>query len=545
MNLTIAGKPVALKTDTVIGIIRSSPALNDETGTYSLPFPTPTSPNQDNLGRPGCLQRVGDIPEQTFILGDNGLQIARGVVDYGDVTNEEIGTILKSGITEFRSHMWGKKLGEIGYGSESWLPAQFTTQQVTAKLLEWDTANTTSNGKYVVPPFSIPSAVSYLTEYVNKITKTTGKLAYNTGGTRQSTNLYMLHFRVYFILEKIFESAGYTVLSDDLKTSEFCDLVMYSRFINIYAGSVHFGIPGLEQTGQLYYSKLMPDVTVLQFIDNISKLLCLMYDIDERNKTVKILFKKNIFNAGNIDPLKMVELTGWKHSEEKQPGGFIIKYAQQYDPLDTKTDYIPDREVSVLPAATEEDEVVKVTTLANDYITVLNGEVLEWKQIGRLKEFTDGNGKEKVELEIKVPRMTAHPDGYPVPRLEIKPLNRSYAFAAFTDIIVCLYHGRKLLNSIGIPYSSGDRWGIVPGLTWEATPYLSPEYLYTHLYEDFLNWKAYRARGFSKYVELSITEVLNLRFDKKYVIGGVEVILDKINFELPHKGVVKIEGYTV
>ena len=504
----------------------------------------PAAPNQQNLGWPGRLQRVGDIADQSFVLEEQGLQVMRGVVDYSQVTKDEIGIILKSGITGFRNHMSGKKLADIGYGSESWFPAQFTTQQVTAKLLEWDAANTTSNGKYFVPPTSINSAVSYLAEYVNKVDKLTGKLTYNTGGTRQNTNLYMLQFRIDFLLEKIFESAGYTILADELKTSEFSGSVMYSRIINVRYASVHFGIPGLEQTGNLYYSYLMPDVDVLQFVDTMAKMFCVMFDIDERKKTVRILFKKNIFKTDNIDSLKIVELTGWQHNEESQPGGFTIKYAAQDDSLDTKSDYIPDREVSFLPTPTIEDEIVKVTMLQSDYITVLNGEVLEWNQIGRLKEYSEGTGSEKVELEVKIPKMVAHEDGYPVPKAEIKPLNRSYAFDALTDMIIAIYHGRKEVNGVMIPYSSGDRWGIADGWSIGLTTYLAPEYLYLQLYKDFLEWKAYRARAFTKYIQLTLVEVLSLRFDKKYVIDGIEIILDKINYELPHKGTVKIEGFT-
>ena len=545
MKLNIAGKPVALKLDATISITRSSPALNEDTGSFSFPFPVPTLPNQQNLGWPGRLQRAGDIADQSFVLEEQGLQVMRGIVDYDQVTKEEIGVILKSGITEFRNHMSGKNLADIGFGSEPWLPAQFTNQQVIAKLLEWDTANTTSNGKYVVPPFAINAAITVPPlDFVNEVNKITGKLVYDTGGTRQNTSIYMLQFRIYFLLEKIFESAGYTVLADELKTSEFSGAVMYSRIINIRYASVRFGIPGLDQTGDLYYSQLMPNITVLQFVDTMAKMFCMMFDIDERKKTVKILFKKNIFAPDNVDPLEIVELKGWQHSEESQPGGFSIKYAAQDDTLDTKSDYIPDREVSILPAPTIEDEILKVTMLQSDYITVLNGEVFEWKQIGRLKEYTEGTGSQKIELEVKIPRMIAHADGYPVPKAEITPLNRSYAFAAMTDMIIAIYHGRMDVNGVLIPYSSGDRWGIADGWSIGLTTYLAPEYLYLQLYKDFLEWKAYRARAFTKYIELSLPEVLNLRFDKKYVIDGIEVILDIINFELPHRGVVKIDGFT-
>ena len=544
MKLTIAGKQIALPIDAKISIQQSSPALNDDTGSFSFPFPVPTIPNQQLLGWPGKLQRWGDLPDQAFVLEDSGLQIFNGEVEYDLVTRNEIGVILKSGHTVFRSKMDGKKLGDIDYGFENWLPANYTTQEVTAKLVEWDTANTTSNHKYVVSPIAINDALTgtNIDEYVNKIDKLTGNLKYDTGGTRINLNLYMLQFRAYFLLEKIFDSAGYTILTNELRVSEFSNLVVFSRIINVTYGSTRFGIPGLDQTGNLYYSKLMPDVSVIEFVDNIANLLCMFYDIDERRKTVSILFKKNIFES--TDDLKMVELAGWQHSEEKNEGGFKLGYKAQDSDLDTKTDYIPDREVSGLPAATIEGEIVHVTSQDNDYITVKNGELLEWKEIGRLKEYISGNGSVSVELELKVPHAVAHPDGYPLPKLELTPLNRSYAFGAILETIVSLYHGRKEVNSVGIPYLSADCWGIADGWSIGLTPYLAPEYLYEKIYSEFLNWKGYRARRFTKYIQLTLPEVLLLRWDRKYVIDGTEIILDKVNFELPHYGIVKIEGYT-
>src|SRR5665647_3416080 len=191
MKLIIGGNPIALQKDARISIQRSSPALNEDTGSFSYPFPVPTLPNQQILGWPGKLQRAGEIADQTFILEDSGVQVFSGEVDYDLITKNEIGIILKSGYTVFRSKMSGKKLGELDYGSESWLPLYYTSQQVTSKLAEWDAANTSGNGKYYVSPIAINDALSTTSvdDYVNKIDKLTGKLKYDSGGTRQNVNL--------------------------------------------------------------------------------------------------------------------------------------------------------------------------------------------------------------------------------------------------------------------------------------------------------------------------------------------------------------------
>ncbi len=212
--------------------------------------------------------------------------------------------------------------------------------------------------------------------------------------------------------------------------------------------------------------------------------------------------------------------------------------------LDTRSDYIPERDVSALPSATIDGEIVHVVSQNIDYITVITNEIKEWKQIGRLKEYISGNGSESVELDLKIPRAVVHPDGYQVPKLELTPLNRSYTFENMKETIVSIYHGRKNINSVGIPVISGDSWAIANGWSIGLTPHLAPACIYELVYTDFLNWKAFKARGFVKFIELTLAQVLALRWDKKYTIDGIELILDKINFELPHYGTVKIEGFT-
>jgi len=548
MKLTIANKQVVLPKDARISIQRSSPLMNEDTGSYSYPFPVPTAPNQQALCWPGKLQRTGDIADQSFILEHSGMQIFSGEVDYDSVNKNEIGVILKSGQTLFRSKVEGKYLSEIDYGSESWLPEFYLSFDVTARLALWDAANTTNNGKYIVAPAIVNPVREDVPLYVNRIDKTTGKLRYNPQFMVQE-QLYMLQFRAYFVLEKIFASAGYTILENELKSGEFSGLVIFSQIINI---PMVFGTPSTQPT-TLYYAKLMPVITVLEFIDNIANLLCMVYDIDERKKTVRIIFKKNLFATGNIEALKIVELAGWEHSEKRVAGGFKLSYRTQDDELDTYTDFpnIIDV-VIVLPAPVKDGQIVRLLSDQRDYITVSDGGVKSWKQVGRLREISIGNGSEKVELAVKIPRAVAHSDGYVIPKLEFIPTTETInlsainrlQFEAISELIVSLYHGLKDVGSVGIPYTSGDRWGITDGWSVGVSTYLSPEYLYQKVYSEFLNWKGYRARAFTKYIELTLAQVLSLRWDKTYVVDGVEIILDKINFEIPHYGTVRIDGYT-
>jgi hypothetical protein len=547
MKLTIASKPVYLPVEAKISIEKSSPCLNEDTGSFSYPFPVPTLPNQQLLGWPGKLQRSGDIPDQTFILEEGGLQVFGGEVEYDTVTKNEIGVILKSGRTLFRSKIEGKQLNEMEFGSETWLPKYYLSFDVWDKIKDWDNANTTNNDKYVCAPAIINPIHQDIPLYVNCIMHTTGKLDYDMQ-YRIQHQLFMLQFRAYFILEKIFETNGYTVILDELKTSEFNKLVVFSKIINIPGC---FGPADSVKTA-LHYSSLMPEITVIDFMDNIANLLALVFDVDERKKKARIYFKKNIFAVNNVNPLNIVELAGWIHSEQKSAGGFKLCYKDQDDELDTYTDYPPFVNLySTLPAPVKEDEIIQLP-YNRLYICVKVEGVLTWKLVGRLREVLIGNGSEKVELAVKIPRAVSHPDGYVFPKLEFTPtpetqtsmINR-IELPAITELIVSLYHGRVDVNGIGIPYTSGDQWGITDGWAYGAATHLSPIELYNKLYTEFLNWKGYRARSFTKYIQLTLPQVLALRWDTRYAVDGITFILDKINFDLPFQGTVKITGYTV
>lgn len=560
MKLTIGGKLIALPIDTEISIERSSPFLNNDTGSFSYPFPVPTVPNQKNLGWPGRLQRSGEIPDQTFILEDGGLQVLRGEVDYDDVTAKEIGIILKSGYTEFTKKMAGKKLADVDYGSESWPITDGAVVNITnirAKLAEWDTANDTDNGKYVLSPFQIsmaysPGNIMYVNQqFWPNEGNATSYFQYPYVPGAYHGMAYCLQFRMQFVMQKIFESAGYTVLIDELSESMFNKAIFYSNILTIQiqtAGGVELASPVM---GSLEYSILMPDIAVLDYLQLVKDLFCLMYEIDEFKKAVRIKFKKDVFLPENLDAMQIKELIGWTHKEVKVIKGFKLRYMNQDDELATHTDY-PDfiDVVSTLPACTLVNKMVRIFSTGRDYITIENEDGdLEWAPVGRLREYTVGDGENVVELNVKVPVQKQFQVFYlttewnlecPSMPAIVRATNDSYTVISF--LAITLYHGRKTFDGISFPYASFDRYSLDGAIDTEMS--LKPSYLYDEVYSEFLNWQTYRARRFTKYIELSLVHLIALQWGKRYNIGGIEVILDIINYEFPYDGQVKIEGFT-
>ena len=577
MKLTIASSTIALPIDAKISIEKKSPLTNDDTGSFSYPFSVPTPPNQQVLGWPGKLQRSGDIPDKTFILEESGLQIMRGEVDYDDITAKEIGIILKSGYTEFYKKMEGKKLADIDFGSENW-PINLTSPvsvdkvfEIIHKINEWNTANTTDNGKYVLSPFEVGLSWSTQTGHVNmqfynvdSPTDPTTMMLVRYGGWQAiapantgvvlpmagvyTAQKYCLQFKIWFVIRKIFESAGYTIMEEVLTTSQlFNSVVLFGKIITIIIktsnGNYSSATPAMDV---LKYADLMPDIGVLNFLDIFKNAFCLMYEIDERKKEVRIKYKKDVFLPENLDGLKIREMAGWTHNEQKTSKGFTLRYSDQDNKLDTFTDW-PEwvNLVTTLPAAEIENTVVLYR--GKYYITATNSEnALEWQEVGRLREVKAGDGENVIEIDAKIPdQIKVVTEGINFELPIIKSIVIENSFHNFTNVpgfIITLYHGRRQFGAAGFPYASYDRYSLDG--TIDTAISLKPSFLYDAVYSEFLNWQNFRARPFMKFIELSLIQLLALQWGKRYNIDGNEIILDKINFELPHTGTVKIEGLT-
>ena len=559
MKLTIGGKQVALPINSKISIERVSPLMNDDSGSYSFPFPVPTLPNQQNLGWPGNLNRVGDIADQSFILEEGGIQILRGEVDYDDITAKEIGIILQSGHTEFKMKMEGRKLNEIDYGSEWWPASNLytpVTPSLADKLAEWDLANTTDNGRYAAAPFLI--SIDGVLKTVNYqdwsgAGDTTIHLENTPAGAagQNAIGFLCLQFKISFVIGKIFESAGFTVTRNDLKDSEFCNAVFLGKVMHL----VHYGAAKLNmEFDLLYYAKLMPEIEILTFLKSVKDMFCLVYIIDEMRKEVQIKFVKTVFFPENLDALELKELTGWTHKVVRAQKGFWLTYGNQDNELDTRSNY-PEwiNQVYSLPTPSTEGEIVRVPRLDRDYITILNdNNDLEWQEIGRLKAYPELPGENVVEIDVKVPAQKQYVNHSIVlecpylPNLTLQDYTKMYYERDFTSdvpLTITLYHGRRTFAGlVNYPYASAAKVSI-DGLI-DTGLSLKPAYLYNSLYSEFLNWQTFRARGFNKYVELSLVQLCALEWGRRYMISGVQVIFSKISYDLPYDGKVMVEGFT-
>lgn len=562
MKLSIGSQPIALPLDVNISIEKTSPVLNDAATSFSYPFPIPTRPNQQVLGWPGKLERIFTLPENTFILEDKGIQVLTGEIEYDEVDENEIGIILKSGMTEFWAKNEGISLTELDYGSEWWFEDDTTYEALIAKFTEWDTANITAEAPFVVAPFIMNNYDNTGTMRGNKWKSTsgTGTLTnFISDFVAEGSGYYQLQFKAWFILEKIFENSGFTVVDDELKDSEFEKLVVFGKPFIIYAEEAENNVLRvLPISALLTYAKLMPTIDVIDFLDAIKELMGLMFDINDATKEVRITVISSLFQPESLDTMVIPELKGWKHKEGKFiPDGFSLQYQSQDNENDTRSDYATSLEVSTtLPAPTYEGTIIKVLTPLRYFITVKKSDdSLVWEEIGRLKPYISGNGKETKELPVVVPRQVLS-SLVERPMLNITPntfIDRN--IIELTELIVSLYHGLVAFDTITVPYLCGDQYSMDQNMNPDETSLftwaikdngisLSPDYLYNAFYADFLTWQSYYRRSFTKYIQLTLPQLLSLQWNKRYMISGIRVILDKINYELPFTGIVKVEGFT-
>jgi len=462
-----------------------------------------------------------------------------GEVEFDDVDDKNIGVILKSGNTEFWAKIKDVKLADIDFGSETWLTANTSQELIAAKYTEWDTANTAENAPIVRIPF--------LFDKDDLTAEIMGNTWYMGEGAIQPL-AFMQQFRAWYMIEKVFEHFGYTVTANALKTSEFAQLIVFTKpFYFAFTPSeedpnVFNVFPG---TDTLTYSGLMPDMSVQDFLDGIKSTPGAVFSIDDRTRKVIITLLRDQFLPDNIDLMDITELKGWQHRECEATDGYELSYQSQDDENDTKSDYLINQTVEdTLPPPTAEGTIIHVNSVNRDYIVVKKAidSTLYWSIIGRLKPFISGNGGLKIEFNVKVP--ATHSVDYRMhPYLPIGP-SRKYDQTLWllstnmSELYISLFRGTVSIGGNSNLLICAEKYAP------DVSPSLEPADLHALCYEAYSTWKSTQARGFTKYIQLTLSQLMSLQWGKRYFISGVRVVFEKINYEVPFTGIVKVDGFT-
>lgn len=565
IKLSVNDIPVVMPLDAQISIEKNSPVLNEDVGSFSFPFPVPTDKNRTILGYPGRLERAGDIQVKNFILDENGIQLLRGEVEIDSTINNETGLTLQAGNTEFTNLMKDKKLSDLDFGKEAWI-TDFTVEAIQAKLDGWNLKNAApSVSAYVCCQFAVKDAGGnqvLVNEY--DLSTSTARLSISFNSTDQFQKYYCLQFSVGWVLQKIYESANYRVVVNEITGSVFNDVCVFSKIMRVFregyfAGSASYDLDGhlnIAPGGTLYltqgpvydylfFKDIMPDFDVVEFVKSIKSLLCLSVDIDERLNTVSIYFKKTIFQESSLIKIESSEITGWEHSEHEATDGFSLTYKDQSDEFAIESDYEIFAYVTTeanKPTAAEgyNDKVIHVNATGRDYKCIYESPDYSWKEIGRLKALKIGNGKNEFDISAKIPVQNVL-GNIDIPVVDFA-INRDDIYLNVDQLYISWFRAFRLVNTKNYPLMSFDRYSINGSI--DFTTSLKPAYLYETVYKEFINWKTYQARECTKYLKLSLIEVVQLQWRKRYVISGIPILLNQVSFEIPYTGIVKVNGFT-
>ncbi|MGD9928887.1 MAG: hypothetical protein AB7U05_02610 [Mangrovibacterium sp.] len=545
MKLTVDSKLIYMPADASISIEMTSPVLNDKTGSFSYPFPVPTAPNQKVLGWPGRLQRKGEITEKEFVLEDQGIQLLRGVIDFDSITREETGLILKSGALAFEDKLKGVTLSDLPFDRYQF-PGVGNNMLDLNFANNLESGNNADNGMFVCYPFKVQGLT------INRVSGTNAYLMfyedeYQSAPTRFT---YSLQFKLSYILSKIFEYAGFTVTENQL-TGTFAErVVVVGKLFNVVVSNEMFEsglILEAPDIDYLEFSDLMPDMEALAFLEKVINL-GVRIDMDNLRKTAVIYFQKGVLQAEPVRTFDKRELAGWEHYEEIESSGMELTYASQPDSLDTETGYEIHETVSSyanLPAVNEDyqEKIVHVTSTDRDYKLVeTETDVWQWKRIGRLKPYLTGDGSDEYEIDVIVPPSIAHTHAgvtVELPDLDTAR-DRSFEFMPVPFTMLLAWPKRDI-GGVSWPLLTSDEKSVDGSITFDYN--LTPKFLFDNCYGELITWQTFIKKKIIKYLKLSLSEAVRLNWRRMYIINGVPIVLDKVNMDVPYKGIVKIEGY--
>jgi hypothetical protein len=225
----------------------------------------------------------------------------------------------------------------------------------------------------------------------------------------------------------------------------------------------------------------------------------------------------------------------------------------QQDEQDTRDDYTIGFSVAAyadMPMPEFEGFIVHVTAVNRDYITIKNDVGFYWWPIGRLKPKRSGKQQLEIKFDVLVPANIYNASLFFGPKFSVITEGASefgMLIYPMTDIYVSIYRGtvvNTLITTLPfqidpIPFLSGDQWNI------SETVNLTAESLYTNVYSEYITWKTSRNRGFTKFLSISLQDLIALEWGKRYTISGVKVILSRINYDIPYRGIAQVQGYAI
>ncbi|WP_372772092.1 hypothetical protein [Mangrovibacterium sp.] len=581
MEVTVNNKQIFLPTDAKISIERNSPVLDSDKGDFSYPIEIPARPNNNILGFPGRLTRKSALPEQIFRMKDHRLNVLAGVVDYDDdgCTSDSLSIIFKSAASRLYSFINDKTLRDLNFGGMEIWGDDANLVQFEAVLSEWNGYNTDVAPAYgaILAPCGLKDGDTL--KIANRVDPATGNMApdYDTTGQivyhgysrprMKIDELFMFQFFIWYVLERIFLDAGYTIGTNDLKDSDYANTVLLTNPMRVTGYWMpEYTYPPtqtlLPEENRMFpydvisFKDLMPSVDVGDFMEAVESMFALQFKIDELRGTVDILFKDNIFQKQPISNHRLKLLEGMKTSALPEFTGYRLAYGSQDNSDDTEEDFVVSRTIitATLPDPELEGEVVYFPQYDSYYETIDNDGTLEWKRIGRLKAVSSGSDPYfEREIKLKVPANVAG-GGAEVPQITASLSTKEQSSGVVAELqsaYVSMYRGVGQLSDITFPLLCAEKFTLYD----ESLSYVQVGFD-EHL--QLIDWfesgglrdiqlnfltAMVGARHFVCQFKATLVDVLLLQFDERYAFPDFIALFEKISYDLPFDGIVEIEGY--
>jgi hypothetical protein len=408
---------------TISGEENNSLLLDEEEGTFSLPFQLPITPNNSALlGSPEVISNRTKFGKKytglTVYLA--GYLWKSGTLNLRDVTGGMYNLNFTAGVSSFASNIVNKKLSELNLGGDRvMVPPAPTVLDLPAEIANHMLSlvnSDSSTSDYVFFPVKNDDFYANPDEYHGYVN--------NWDGTNFLTNFYEFnnsHTKDYpivpfayflYVFKKCFEQSNLSVVGDFIIDPDIKRLVIYNNFsLDAIVRAATFPTNTYVNVwGRVINLKNhVPDMTVTDFIKAIKGYFRLGYFFNDSNRTVKIVSLQSILDSYQYED--------WTAYAEPKPDltsndqdGFVFSllkddndalYTTLIKDLSGYTVLSSVEKVADLPSAGNGPNQARlVRTLNKYYATNDDGSGgYYWEEYSEnLTDLTIGNGKTKVEI---------------------------------------------------------------------------------------------------------------------------------------------------
>jgi hypothetical protein len=359
-------------------------------------------------------------------------------------------------------------------------------------------------------------------------------------------------------LHKIFELLGYALVENAFDTDTDLSKI---AILNNTRDSL--------MAGRIYASHLLPDITISDFLTSIRKMYGCEFILQPDNKTVEILFLKDILSDAPHD--NFTPLLGQKNPNIEYQSKKTLKLLadHQFDTIDfvnfdifqdavkqlgEYTSVVDFASISAIEAPKlyfSQLELIYRSTFRNQ---LGEAEFENWF-VNRIFDYYNNNSNleaEEISMSVKNVGINNYNIGNyiygccPVisekrdKTTAIQVGNRTEESDQKFDMFLCFYNGRYINGGIdtytyfGTPYrydGSGNPIGNL-NLVWEGENGLYNQYL--KKYDDSLRKGMHRL---SMKLNLSTEKVMNYNFYKQVIIKGVRCLPVKLQYEITNNNI--------